>query len=140
MFVAASIGLVAWLMPRDDPRRQHTGTRSTALPAIESPSLCAAPQFRTTAIGELAIVADNKGGGRTPIFEDRTVYDESIKLAVAGDRAGFAALMIASMPCTPRTRVRILDTTWTGSYRVGILDGPFAGRSGWVAKEDIALE
>jgi hypothetical protein len=87
----------------------------------------------TLSMGQAGIVTYS--GGRAPVFESRDDFDEAAKLVAAGDREGYAKLALRAMPIETGTHVRVLESTWSGGKRVRIIDGQYAGSSGWLPME-----
>jgi len=58
------------------------------------------------------------------------------KLLKANDREGWTGLLVVRkvLSVDPGTKVQVLDSTFT-MRRVLILEGSFAGRSGWVLRK-----
>jgi len=116
------------------------GAWSPARPSPAGPS-DPPPSRNSPSVSETGTIGRPGQVGRTFLFERKEDYDESITLVVAKDHDGYGALVRGSaMACEPGTRVRVLESTWTGTRRVRIIDGPFSGKSGWVAAEEIQRE
>jgi hypothetical protein len=71
------------------------------------------------------------------VAADEKAFDELTEAVVANDTYGLAELTLSGrVVLVPRdTRVLALDLHWTGRTKVRILDGEYAGASGWVASE-----
>jgi hypothetical protein len=114
-----------------------TGPAATTNAAPAAPPPKPQPATWTGGVGDTGVLGypDGNGGSRLPVFETREEFDESTKLAVAKDIDGYRELVARAMACPPGTKVRVIETTWSGGLRVRILDGAFTGRSGWVPRE-----
>lgn len=80
-------------------------------------------------------------GERVVVAVDRDSYDQVTRAAVIGDQEGLLELALRGKVffVPPNTRVRVIDL---GGFlysraRVRILEGQQAGRSGWVAYEEV---
>ena len=70
------------------------------------------------------------------VSADQESFNKLLKAAKANDREGWTDLLVVGkvLSVYPGTKVQVLDSTFT-MRRVMILEGSFAGRSGWVLRK-----
>ena len=93
------------------------------------------PTPRSVPVGSEGRLSNN-GAPKVPISIDEAAAKEWVKAEVANDQMGRAGLLMADrvFGVPNNTRVLVIDRTFSRS-QVRILEGEFAGRSGWVAYE-----
>lgn len=92
---------------------------------------------RPLAAGKLALVI-SPSGGSTAIAINREAFDRFVTLAVADDDMGIAAMRLAGQIwlVPSGTECKIIKTGFT-ACEVRLMDGTYAGQSGFVAREFI---
>ncbi len=103
-----------------------------------SPSSTSTPAPSTSvAIGENGYLRNSANPIMVPI--SKSIFDETMKLSVAGDTAGLARMVVAGeiLMVDNGTQVKVIDKNFA-STEVRIMSGKNYGESGWVPMEFVS--
>lgn len=87
-------------------------------------------------IGAVGILRVDQKGSKVPVATSQEALDRLTKLSVANDSMGMAQMALAGqvLLVPDGTRAKLIDPGFL-SHEVRVLEGDFAGRSGFIAAE-----
>ena len=115
-----------------------SSSRSPSRPSTSKPSSVSSEPARASTSDLLKPGDEGRITGDTFCAVDEAAWDEMQEIVIAKDTEGAQQMVRRGrlMLLNTGDKVKVLDLAWT-SYKIRILDGTYAGESGWVVHESV---
>ena len=112
--------------------------RNEARPAAKTAHVAPADTPTRTVVGDVGTLQGLGGASFVYLFASYEDFDEMSKAVVAKDIDGWKQIRAEKgTPVASSTKAREIDSKWSGSVRVRVVDGPNAGFAGWTYREEL---